>query len=319
MALRKRRSLAVGITLAAAMALPASAHEDALLPIPTLLRPKPTARPAGGARSAVRGGCAVLPLPTRGDSLPFGPGETLGYEVRLLGVRTGRVDLRMGEQASVDGERVYPLFASAQTTGFLSVLGELDGRMISYLDPETGRPVRMVNRFVTDTLGSPRKLAREDAAFSSDAQVAGELTYQQGSEESTRPARLRATGDLLDALSVIYYARSRTLTQGEPFCFEIYHRRRLWRVEGRVGETKVVSAPFGSRRAQRVEGTLTLVGGGDQRPRHVVAWVSDDADRLPLLVQTPDRMGTLSVRLTGFSSGRRLSRAAEGASVARGR
>lgn len=292
----------------------AAQDEDVLLPIPGLLRPTPKAPPAeDGALPAsakqVRGGCVHDPLPSVRDRLPFGPGETLQWDVTLLGMRTGRVNARLGERTQIDGETVYPSFASARTEGMLSVLGELDGRMVSWLDPDTQRPVRMVNRFLTDSLLQDPTVAREDAAFSTDAQVAGRLLYRTKKSEIARKAKLTSSSDLLDVLSVIYYMRSRALTPGEPFCFEIYHRRRLWRVTGAVGESKLVTAPFMTRRARLLKGELRLVGSGkDQKPREIRAWVSEDDDRLPLLVATPDKIGTLEVKLRDWKPGRRLAK-----------
>lgn len=288
--------------------------DDALLPIPGLLRPKPKAPPDddGTMTAAVKpkkGGCPHGPLPGVRERLPFGPGEALQWDVTLLGMRTGRVSVRLGERTEIDGETVYPSYASARTEGFMSVLGELDGRMVTWLDPETQRPVRMVNRFVTDTLLADPTVAREDAAFSTDAQVAGRLQYTTSEKATTRKAKLTSSSDLVDVLSVIYYMRSRELSPGEPFCFEIYHRRRLWRVTGTVGESKLITSPFMTRRARVLEGTLRLVGGGkNDKAREIRAWVSEDADRLPLLVATPDKIGTLEVKLRDFKPGRRLVR-----------
>lgn len=298
-------AVADGVMLTGGTALAGPA--DDLLPIPGLLRPKPKAwSDTAGKTARVHGGCSQEPLATVDERLPFGPGEIMTWDVSLLGVRTGRVNIRLGERTEIDGETVYPSYASARTTGFMSVLGDLDGRMVSWLDPKTQKPVRMVNRFLVDTLTAPPTLAREDAAFSSDAQVAARLLYQMGDDKPTaRPAKLKSTSDLVDVLSVIYYMRSRRFEAGAPFCFEIYHRRRLWRVEGTIGGTRTVSSPFVTRKARLIEGELRLVGG-KREPRKVTAWVSDDADRLPLLVETPDNFGTLAVKLGAFIPGRRL-------------
>lgn len=287
--------------------------DDPLLPIPGLLRPKPKAPPPDegdvvpATTTNAKGGCAHAPLPSVSERLPFGPGETMQWDVTVLGMRTGRVDVRLGERSEIDGETVYPSYASARTEGFMSVLGELDGRMVSWLDPETQRPVRMVNRFRTKALLADPTFAREDAAFSTDAQVAGRLVYRTSEKETARKSKLTSSGHLLDVLSVIYYMRSRKLTPGEPFCFEIYHRRRLWRVTGNVGASKLVTAPVMTRRARVLEGELRLVGGGKKaKPRQIRAWVSEDDDRLPLLVETPDNLGTLEVKLRDWRPGRRL-------------
>jgi len=280
-----------------------------LLPIPGLRRPKAKPRRTDKKARVVRGACVAEPLAPLSDRLPFGPGEMLTYDVAALGIRTGRVHMRMGERTEMDGSVVYPLQASAKTSGFVSLLGEFDGRMVSFLDPRKLRPVRMANRFIVDTIMQAPLLAREDAAFSVDAQVAARLTYEQDGKARSKPAKLRSSTDLLDVLSVVYYMRSRELTPGSRYCFEIYHRRRLWRVEGGVGVDKLVTSPFATRHARELWGDLSLVGTSGSEPRRVTTWISLDSDRLPLLVQTPDRIGTLDVKLSSWIPGRRLVRA----------
>jgi hypothetical protein len=302
--------VAVGLApvLLATTVVGSEVGSDALLPIPGLLRPKPKPPKDPTRKHRVRGACEVASLPALKERLPFGPGELMTYDVAVMGLRTGRIRMRVGERTEMDGVGVYPLHAQAKTSGFVSVLGELDGRMVSFMDPQPVRPVRMANRFLIDTIMQPPLFAREDAAFSVDAQVAARLTYRQDGKENTRPAKMRSTSDLLDVLSVVYYMRSRALRPGTRYCFEIYHRRRLWRVEGGVGELKLIRSPFVTRRAREVWGELTLVGSKSREPRKVTAWVSEDDDRLPLLVETPDNFGKLQVKLAAWIPGRRLVR-----------
>lgn len=284
---------------------PPSAFADApLWPLIELARPEPP----GAAPARVIGGCPVPPaaaLP--GPALPFGPGEVLTYDISLLGIRTGRAALRFSELGELDQVPVYALYADARTEGFFSVLGSLDGRMVSFLDPSAFTPVRMANRFFIARLGEHDVVAREDAAFAGRA-VRGRLSYRHGDgRRDTHPARLRGSSDLVDVLSVVYYMRTRALPEGARFCFELYHRRRLWRVEGAAGPLEVATSPYGARRARRIEGRLSLVGS-DARPRAVTTWISEDRDRLPLAVETPDLVGTLRVGLTHFTPGKRLVR-----------
>jgi hypothetical protein len=258
----------------------------------------------------VVGGCTSKPLPAVSAGLPFGPGEVLSFDVAVLGVRTGRVRLKVGDKTEIDGVPVYALHANAKTTGFLSVFGELDGRMVSYLDPGALLPVRMVNQTRTKSPFKPPLVIREDAAFGTDGRAAARLQWNSETGERTSKGRAKATSDLVDVLSVVYYIRARQLDEGAPFCFEIYHRRRLWRAEGKVTGVETVSPPWGAHRGRRLDATLRLVGGGKSAPapRPFSVWLSTDADRLPLLVRTPDRLGDIEVRLRGFTPGRRLVR-----------
>lgn len=306
----------VFLIIAVSFTVHAQADDSSLVPLGSLHRPIPVEVEPGEDAPRLRG-CPGKAPPALRDHLPFGPGEQLSYDVALLGVRTGKVNLRVGERAWVDGIATYPLHAQAKSDGFLEVLGNFDARMVSFFDPRSLMPVRMVNRVVVQ---QPFKdapyVSREDGAFNAahvtDGNAVGGIVNARlrrtGPDSGIdKTARLRSSADVVDLLSVIYYLRARELTASTPVCFELYHRRRLWHVEGVVKPAELKSAPIGSRRAVRLEAVVTRVGGLDPPPpRPVTAWITDDADRLPLLVSTPDKLGNIEVRLLSHTRGRRL-------------
>jgi hypothetical protein len=290
-----------------------------LLPLPGLERPTPIELDEGEAPPRLRG-CASKPLAALGDALPFGPGEILSYDVALLGIRTGKVNLKVGDRMTIDGVATYPLQAQAKSDGFLEMLGNFDARMVSFFDPATLLPVRMVNRTVTrKPFADTPVVSREDGAFapatvSPAGPVGGDVNARlkrTGGAEGPldKRARLKSSADVVDLLSVVYYLRARALPAAAPICFELYHRRRLWRVEGTVGPTELVRPPIGARRARRIDATVRRIGGSNPNspPRKVTVWLSEDPDRVPVLVATPaERGGTLEVRLLSLQRGRRL-------------
>lgn len=293
----------------------AHAEESSLLPLASLHRPIPV-EVEPGDEPQLRG-CASKPLQALQERLPFGPGELLSYDVALLGVRTGKVNLRVGDRAVIDGVMTFPLHAQARSDGFLEILGNFDARMVSFFDAGALRPVRMVNRtIVKQPFKDAPYVSREDGAFAAAMVTAGapvggtvsarlRRTGPDGAIDKT--ARFKSSADVVDLLSVIYYLRSHALSPGQPVCFELYHRRRLWHVEGTVAAPTVVRAPFAARRAFRLDTVVTRVGSADgPPPRKVAVWISDDADRIPLLVSTPDKLGDIEVRLLGYQPGRRL-------------
>ena len=303
--------------LVPALVPPARADREAsLVPLGSLHRPVPIEVEAGDDGPRLRGCNTKAPPPLK-ERLPFGPGEVLSYDVALLGVRTGKVSLRVGDRAWIDGVATYPLHAQAKSDGFLEVFGDFDARMVSFFDPRALLPVRMVNRVVVhEPFKSVPWISREDGAFAAahvtDGNPVGGMVHARlrrtGPENDIDgKARLRTSADVVDLLSVIYYLRSRELTANAPLCFELYHRRRLWHVEGTVKAPELVRAPAGARRAWRLDATVTRVGGKKKPPpRAVTAWISNDGDRVPVLIRTPDKVGDIEVRLLSHEHGRRL-------------
>ncbi|OGQ22714.1 MAG: hypothetical protein A2138_16440 [Deltaproteobacteria bacterium RBG_16_71_12] len=292
-----------------------AADELGLLPLASVHRPVPVEVEAGDVAPKLRG-CPGPLLPAMRERLPFGPGEQIAYDITFLGVRTGRAHLKVGERALMDGVPTYPLHGQLKTDGFLSAFGDLDARMVSFFDPRTLAPVRMVNRVeVREPFAAAPTISHEDGAF-----AAAQLTPKgpRGGEINTRLRRFGPKGEydrrgrftsgaeVVDLVSVIYYLRAHQLPAGAAFCFELYHRRRLWRVSGTVGGVEVVSAPAGSRRARRLDAVLARAGKHAPPPRPVTAWISVDADHVPWLVRTPEGIGQIEARMRAITPGRRL-------------
>tara|TARA_Y100001934_G_C12258099_1_gene728555 strand:+ start:206 stop:1150 length:945 start_codon:yes stop_codon:yes gene_type:complete len=281
-----------------------------LLPIPSLIRP--TAKPSGDdekQNQSGMGGCAHLPPVIAMDSLGFGPGELLQFDVTMAGIRTGGITTRFSEQTTMDRVQVYPVQVHARTEGVFSLLGNIDGRMISYLSPETLEPTRMVNRYMVKKPFSDATLTKEDAVFTPENKVIGQVKYTTLKKTRTWPIKREAETDLVDVVSVVYYARSRIFELKKPFCFEIYHRRSVYIVEGQYVGLESVRVPIGYRQAHRIDTILRRKKSSRSgKPRVVKVWIGNDKHRLPLKVQTPEKLGNIEVRLKAYLPGHRLVR-----------
>jgi hypothetical protein len=285
-----------------ALALALDEPDLPLLPLGSVHRPAPVED-----TEAIPPRCAAQPLASIKDRLPFGPGEFMSFDITLAGIRTGRVNMKVGDRVVIDGVATFPLQAQATTDSFLDFFGHFDARMVSFLDPSTMLPVRMVNHVVAKQpfVDTPVD-SREDAAFAK-GRLAAHLRRTSKDPAFDMTQHLNTASDVVDVLSVVYYLRGHELDEGTPFCFELYHRRRLWHVEGTVGAVEVVQSPAGARAARRLDAVVTRIGSGvAPPPRPVTAWLSDDADRFPVLVSTPDKLGDIEVKLTSFVRGRRL-------------
>lgn len=285
---------------------------------PLSLSPLPLSRPKPKVLDAdpppLLGACVDDGLPMLRERLPFGPGESLTFELALVGVRAGRVGLRVDDKARVDGVDVYPVVARARTDRFLAAFGAIDASMVSFLDPQTVQPLRMANRAVTRELfDQAPSTTREDAVFAPStvtpsgprgARVNARLDHFGKGKQTVRDSKPTSRADVVDVLSIVYWLRSRELKEGQRFCFELFHRRRLWRVFGAVGGVVETASPYATKKARRLDLSVLRARPG-QEARPLTVFVSDDDDRLPLILNTSDQ---LQVRLTGFTRGRTLSR-----------
>jgi len=232
------------------------------------------------------GGCAS-PAPPANQGYEVPVGEKLKYKISFLGMKRGHVFFVTSATSSNFWVKVK---ARLRLDGFFHWLDDIDGRMVSYVRPSDARPGRMFNHVSSGKYDE----IRESAIFSGKNEVKGTLLYKG----RKRPAKLAGTSDVLDALSVMYYLRSRQFVAGAPFCFEVYHRRRLWRIDGQMQQK--VSLSNGD--ALQIVASFRRLGGGkaDATPKTLTAWLSADRQQLPLKLTSPMGFGDLNVDLVNY-------------------
>ncbi len=261
-------------------------------------------------------GCAVEALRPLDGRLPYGPGERLEYDIAMFGLPTGDIALSVGDRIGTGDRSVVPVYAEGSTSPLVAFMGGIDAQMVSYLDVNTQLPRKMASRVHVNRPLHDEVMIREDALFVPD-DVQSHLTYRVGDKDKEWDARRAGSTDVLDVLSVLYYARSRDFAEGTRFCFEVFHRRWLWRVSGVIGPAGDVEVPFGERRARRIDAVVRRVykkrplKPGEKPPaaysRAMRVWVSDDDERLPLLLSTDNEtVGEVQLRLTAHTRGRPL-------------
>jgi hypothetical protein len=233
-------------------------------------------------------GCDLPPL---APGLPFGPGETLSYEVGLAGAeRSGRATLTV-QAPGADG--ALPIAVEASHS---SLLGRAAFRARSLLGAGTLRPGRFHDE--QDGAGGRRStdadLARSPNAVRVDWTVDG---------RSGMNAYRRAPG-LLDVASALPYLRAAALAPGQPFCFDAVGAAAFWHVEGRVAAAREqVVTPAGRFEALRLQGQARRAGAHPLRAP-VTIWLSADARRLPVAAELGSPLGTVRARLTALGGGR---------------
>jgi len=245
------------------------------------------------AQAAVLAG-APCTLPTRSaESLPFASGELLTYDLELAFVRAGRLTLQVDRPMS-RGE-VLPLKARAQTTAAVANMRRIVAVALSWISSSTLRPERY--REEGDEGGVRRSTdVRIDAG-------APTVTLDQRRGAERGPKVFDREGEVMDALSALYYLRAARLPPEERFCLDLVAAGRYWRVTGaRAGGRETVDTPAGRFETFRVDAEAAradLPPGAKGRVRPLHVWLSDDARRIPVSIVSEIDLGPVSATLTG--------------------
>lgn len=213
--------------------------------------------------------CTALPKPRSGP-LPFVGGEALTYDVDILGAKAGQMTFDVQPWPRNASE--FPVRVKAESNTFFNKMRKIKGEVVTYLRSKDLRP----NRFHEDIEeGTLTRVA--DASFKDKKTEVNWKSNQQNNTQGTNT--FSTTSEGYDYVGAIYLFRSIPMKVGQPFCFEAYALKRMWRVEGKVEAREHVSVPAGEFDAFHLSGVATTHG---MKPREVHVWISDDPQRLPL-------------------------------------
>ena len=255
-----------------------------------------TALAALAAVALVAGPQAGAPAPCglpalRETPAPFRPGETLTYDVDVMGmVKAGTLTLAV--DPPMTGGSLLPLRARFRNTSVFAQMRKVRGHALSWVDAVTLRPQRY------------RDDAEEDGVRkTTDTRLdqPGPATMSWAFGERTGTSTLERRGEVLDLVSMMYRLRASRLAPGDRLCFDLVANRRFWRLTGTVSEkSERVESAAGIFDAWRLDATLARAEGpGAPRPVHL--WFSTDDRRLPVAAVSEIDVGPVRAMLSRVS------------------
>lgn len=233
--------------------------------------------------------CGLPPL--RAEPLPFTPGESLAFDVDVMGaVKAGTLAITV-EPPILRGSLI-PLRARLRNASVFAKVRRVRGYALSWVDAKTLRPQRYRDEGEDDGV-----LKGSDVRFDRGGALSVSWTVGAKKGVATAPRR----GDALDVLSTIYYLRAARLRPGEEVCFDLVANHRVWRLRGTLAPgTERVESSAGIFDAVRFDAVLTRADGtGAPRPLHL--WYGTDRRRLPLAAVSEIELGPVRAMLSRAS------------------
>jgi hypothetical protein len=237
--------------------------------------------------------CGLPPL-TDGER-PWRTGETLELELDVLGaVKAGTLQLSV--ERPMSGGRIVPLRARARTSAIVASIRRFAGVGLSWVDASTLLPERY-----RDDVEDAGIRKTSDARIPEDAERIT-IAFRRGDREGE--ATYDAAGEVLDALSAVYYLRAARLAPGDRLCFDVIASRRFWRFEGTVAEAmEEVETPAGRFETLRVDAVARRADRPD-RTRPVHLWFTRDARRLLVAAVSETELGSVRAELSSVRGAR---------------
>ncbi len=231
----------------------------------------------------------------------FGAGERLEYEVAynwgVLWVNAGKVTFEV-DTLSHGGERQFALSSYGESYRFYDWIYKVRDRFEARIDAATLAP----RWFRRDTYEGGYEVKN---TYSYDWERGNVISDTENSNRTRKVDTLSIEPCTFDVLSAIYYARSldfdgreagdkipiRFLIDGEFYELYIRYLGREMK-ENRAGKTY----PCHKFSAMLVEGTI-FKGGED-----LVAWVTADENKIPVMVEAKILIGSIKAYLTGYEN-----------------
>jgi len=216
-------------------------------------------------------------------------GERLVFEISWFKLKGGTAVIEVSEGAEVQGRKVHQISAVTNSNQFVDKFHKVRDRVDSFV--------------YTDNLSSFRfKVHQEEGRFRQDKEIyfdyaKGTAAYTVGKETSYYPIPIF----LQDALSSLYYLRTRELVIGNSVLIDVFEDKKLWQVEVQVlGKERIVT-PAGEFDTVMVKPLLKFEGIF-QRKGEVYVWLTDDSRKMPVRMKSKIKIGSVFADLLEYNN-----------------
>jgi len=216
--------------------------------------------------------------------------ERLEFEISYGGITAGRAV----QEVTLEGNEIH-IVSTAKSADWLKLFFPVDDRIESVLIK--GAPPNNIGvpRLYRERIREGWTRFEKDAVF--DCELLNVTTKDFLNKTETSHSITRRT---FDTLSSFYYFRTVALQVGTSSFIEIFDCKKLWNTEVQVLRREQIKTPLGTFNTIVIKPLLKSAGifarTGDM---HI--WLTDDERRIPVLMKSKVRIGSITVTLVGGS------------------
>lgn len=228
----------------------------------------------------------------------FDRGEELEYQVNFGWFSVGDARAVIHDELTyVEGRPSYHVDVYGRTTGMVDWLAKVDDHWGAVVDTSALIP-HVSYRNIKE--GNYRK--NEVTRFDHVAGKAYTQTLNQKTGEYKEPESYKTPQDIRDMLAGMLYMRSQDydrMKPGDSFHIKGFLEDTVYHMEMVFEGREKIKTKAGKFRAVKLS---PLMPDGDlfDGKRSVQVWISDDRNRIPLLIKAKMFIGSTSIELTGY-------------------
>ncbi len=281
-----------------------------ILQLPLLLAAALVLGCSGTSKSApavpTGAGSGTTAFPTVGPPFVV-PGERMTYRVTAHEMTLAAFAIEVGKPTTFHDRPSIVVQAGAEATGVAALVKPIKAEFATWLDTKNGEPLLFR---VTETAGRGDETVESNEARFTDI-AEGKFPIATKRPDGTE---ILETQDLvqpqkpIDTMTFLLALRGWDGRDGETHKIDVVRSRYLWRTTVElVGRTSVVT-DLGQLPAVKFAATTARImrdGSLDKGtdPRHFTVWVSDDADRVPLLLVAESDYGDIRMEIVDYAAG----------------
>jgi hypothetical protein len=221
----------------------------------------------------------------------FKNGEQLGFSVyySIIGIYVNAGYANITTTVNKLGNRpVYHVVADGRSNSSYDWISKVNNRYESYIDTASMQPLRFI-RNVQE--GNHRK--NENVTFNHKANTA-----------TTKDGVYKVPDCIQDVVSAFAFARNIDFTKykpGDRITFSMFLDNEVYNMYLRYLGKEEIKTRYGRFRTIKVKPLLikgSLFEGGEK----MVAWVTDDLNRIPVRIESPLLVGSVKVDLMSYKN-----------------
>jgi hypothetical protein len=224
---------------------------------------------------------------------PYGPGERLVFSIDYGPVNAGEGVLEVKGLVESTGRPCYLVESRASSNRFFSAFYMVRDRVVSHIDVEHLYPRYFAKRLRE---GDYRK--NVEIRFD---QAGAKAHYADGRVFDTIPG-------IHDVLSAFYFVRTLALAPASTTAVMTHDSRKNYDLQVIVHGHERVKVPAGEFDCIVVEPVI-LGEGLFQHEGRLTVWLTDDAHKMPVLMKTKVKVGSIDASLKEYTRGRPLRQA----------
>jgi len=244
-----------------------------------------------------------VPAAKLGTQPPFAsPGERVRYRVTALGLELAALTMAVGEVTPVEGKQAVVLQAVAESVGLAARVKPVRVEFTSWIDVASGLPLLFRAAEAQEIV---------EARFTKLA----DKKFPISTQEPDAPEKIEmqtTNGQPLELLGVLLLLRSWDSRVGGSSTFEAVRSSYMWRMQATLVARESIATELGELptvKFDSVSRRLMRDGSIDQgtEPRKFSVWISDDAERVPLLMVAETDYGDIKIEIVDYVAGKPLS------------